>query len=526
MQAEVASLKELAARLEAERETYKALYQKMLEENAKLARGILGQKAERLDANDAQLTLAIMGMLLKAGEHQDPSPEQKVAEHTRRKPTGRQPLPETLPRVEIELLPDEVKRAGLDNFERIGEERSEVLERRPASMVVVSVVRPKFVRKQKAESTHVEIAPPVDLPIPRGMAGPGLLADTVVRRWQDHLPLNRQESIFGREGVELARATICGWHEAMGTLCRPIVTAMHQESLQQSVLLTDSTSVPVLALVKCRFGHYRVLIAPALHVTFHYSHKDDGKAADATLAGFNGYLVADASTVHDHLFNDGKVTEVGCWAHCRRYFFKSVPSDPERARRAIAIISALFQLERKWKGFSDSERKKHRAQHSAPLVKEFFEWCDQESLKVLDETPIQKALGYACNQREALHRFLDDGRLPLHNNASELQLRREVIGRKNWLFVGSDDGAETNAVFTSLLASCQLHGIEPWAYLRDVFILIADWPHKRVLELAPAYWAKTLQDPAVVATLDRNPFRRLALGLEPLVGTPTGNAVG
>lgn len=517
-------LERRTAHLEKEREQFKALYQQMLETNERLARGLLGQKAERLEPNDAQLTLGILAMLLKAGAPAA-TREEKVREHTRKKPTGRKPLPEHLPQVEIEVLPEEVKRAGLDAFERIGEERSEVLERRPASLMKVCVVRPKFVPKSKAETTKVEIAPPIELPIPRGMAGPGLLAETVVRRFEDHLPLHRQEGIFGRDGVNLARSTICGWHEAMAKPCMLLVKAMHGESLRQSVLLTDSTSVPVLALVKCRYGHYRVVISPALHVTFHYSKRDDMAAADAALKGFKGYLVADAGTVHDHLFVDGTMVEVGCWSHCRRYFFKSVASDGERARRAISIIAALFALERQWKGMSDNERLKRRREHSAGLVQEFFDWCDAETPAALEGTPIHKALGYARNQREALKRFLTDGRLPMDNNASERQLRREVLGRKNWLFVGSDDGAETNAVFVSLLASCKLHGVEPWAYLRDLFILIGNWPASRILELAPAYWTKTSQDPAVVRTLERHPLRRFTI-LGAAAATVPGDVVG
>jgi transposase len=148
-----------------------------------------------------------------------------------------------------------------------------------------------------------------------------------------------------------------------------------------------------------------------------------------------------------------------------------------------------------------------------PIVDAFFTWCEQEAGRALDQTPTAKAIGYALNQRVALQRFLDDGRLPLHNNGSERALRREAIGRKNWLFVGSDDAGEVNAAFVSLLASCQLHDIEPWAYLRDLFCLLPSGPRRGVLELAPAQWKKTLEDQDTQQQLDANIFRRATLGL-------------
>jgi hypothetical protein len=153
-----------------------------------------------------------------------------------------------------------------------------------------------------------------------------------------------------------------------------------------------------------------------------------------------------------------------------------------------------------------------RQAEAAPVVERFFTWCDERSLQVLDETPIAKGVGYARNQRQALQRFLKDGRLPLHNNWSERELRREALGRKNWMFVGSDDGAEANATFVSLIASCQLHGIEPWGYLRDLLCLLPGWPHRRVLELAPSRWKETLEHADTQQRLAANIYRQVTLG--------------
>jgi len=175
------------------------------------------------------------------------------------------------------------------------------------------------------------------------------------------------------------------------------------------------------------------------------------------------------------------------------------------------LIGALFRIERTLANSPRKKREAIRQKRSAPIIDSFFSWCDAEASLVLDNTPISDGLRYARNQRGGLTRFLDDGRLPIHNNMSELNLRREAVGRKNWLFVGNDEGGAVNAIFTSLLASCRLCGVEPWAYLRDVFCLLPRWPEHHVLELAPVEWSKTRARADVARLLDENPFRRLTL---------------
>jgi len=515
LEAEQAALRDTLARTEVERERYRTLYVQLLEAYEKLKRGLFGQQAERLPPDARQLTLALLATLL--GEAGAPlTATQTIAAHTRTKPTGRKPLPDHLPRVDVELIPLEVQEQGLAQFARIGAEVSEVLERRPASAVVVRVIRPKFVPKDRIRNgpTPVRIAEPAELPIERGLAGPGLLADTIVRRWQDHQPLHRLEGIYARDGVELARSTVCGWHGELAALARPLVDAMRADALAQPYLCTDATGVLVQAKEKCRTGHFWVLVAPALHVLFGYSPRHDSAGVDKLLAGYRGYLVADAHAVYDHLYADGTVVEVGCWAHQRRYLFKTLASEPEHAREGLAMIGALFQIERTIATASRAQREAIRQERARPIVDRFFTWCDGLVDYALDDTPLAKAIGYARNQRAALRRFLDDGRLPLHNNASELQLRREVVGRRNWLFVGSDEAAEVNTTFVSLLASCGLHKLEPWAYLRDLLCLLPAWPHHRVLQLAPAYWKQTSEDADTQRRLAANPFRAATLALD------------
>lgn len=512
----------------AERDQYRRLYLEMLERCRKLELGLLGQKAERLGPNDAQLTIAMLGTLLAAREadggelsdavvdadvDEDPDETREVAAHVRRKP-GRKPLPEHLPRVDIEVVPPEVEAEGRDAFERIGAETAEILERRPASVVIVRVTRPKFVRRDRERNAETEVftAAPPDLPIERGVAGPGMLADTIVRRWQDHLPVNRLESIYARDGIEIGSSTLCSWHARLSALVQPLIDAMMADAFTSPLLCVDATGVLVQAKEQCRRAHFWVVVAPQLHVMFRYSARHDSAAVDRILGGYEGYLVADAHTVYDHLFTDGTMIEAGCWAHARRYYFKALGSDPERARRALAFIKALFEIERKIANETRKRREAVRAQKSKPIVEAFFAWCDAEAQLVLDDTPISKAIGYSRNQRVALTRFLSDGRLPMHNNSSELQLRREAVGRKNWLFVGHDDAAQVNCNFVSLLASCQMHRIEPWAYLRDLLCLLPRWPARRVLELAPVYWKQTLEQQDARQRLDADIFRRVTLG--------------
>jgi transposase len=426
---------------------------------------------------------------------------------------GRRALPEELPRVELRLLSPEVEREGTDQFEKIGEEVSETVERRRAGLVVVRVVRPKFVRKDRLRNaeTAVFTAPALELPIARGLAGPGLLAETIVRRFEDHLPAHRLEQIYAREGLVLSRSTICDWHFKLHLVVSRLLVAMWKDAFSAPYLCTDATGVLVQAKDKCRTGHFWTVIVPNRHVLYAYSARHDSAAVDAILKGYKGSLLADAHAVYDHLYQTGDVIEVGCWSHCRRYFYKALESDPDRAREAIALIKGLFDIERGLERAPPGKRRSTRQRQSRPLVDRFFAWCDAEAPRVLDETPIARAIGYARNQRLALQRFLDDERLPMHNNSSENALRRQAVGRHNWTFLGSDEGGQVNAAFVTLLASCKLHGIEPWSYVRDLLCLINDWPVTSLLDLAPVNWQQTLQQDKAQQLLAVNPFRRITL---------------
>jgi transposase len=418
----VARLPELDARVVTqvgrERDEYRKLYMLAREEIAQLKRGLIGQKAQRVPTNDAQLSLAILGLLL--GDDQPPetataeSIRQLIVAHERRKPV-RKPLPEHLPRVTIEVVPPEVEREGLDAFTVIGVDRREVAERRPASVVVVEMIKKKFIRKSEAGAiaTEVLVAETPELPIPRSNVGPGLLADTIVKRWQDHLPLHRLEAVYRREGLELSRSTMCGWHMELADLVRPVVEAMHADALTQPYLCTDATGVLVQHPERCKSGHFWVLVAPGRHVLFQFSLKHDAAAVDRLLPGYTGTVVADAHTVYDHLYGDGKATAAGCWSHTRKYFLEALLIEPERLREPMACIQALFRIERDIGRAPPLTRARVRAENSKPIVEKFFGWCDQERDTALEGSPLHAAIRYASNQRHALERFLDDARLPI-----------------------------------------------------------------------------------------------------------------
>jgi transposase len=509
----IEALEARLAAVERERDEYRKLYLLAREEIAQLKRGLLGQKAHRAPKDEGQLSMFLLelAMGLEGGDDDDRL-RQRVPAHERRKPV-RKPLPEHLPRVRIELLPPEVEREGLNAFEEIGAESREVIERRPASVVVVEVVKKKFVRKAEREalSTEVLVADTPELPIPRGMAGPGMLADSIVKRWQDHLALHRMEAIFRREGIDLNRSTLCGWHIELAELVEPLIEAMHADALKQPYVCVDATGVLVQDRERCRNGHFWVLVAPPKHTLFQFSDKHDGAAVDRLLPDYRGIVVADAHLVYDHIYGPEKATEAGCWSHMRKYFLDALRVDPILVREPFQLIQTLFVIERGIKRAPPPEREKIRREKSAPVVEAFFDWCERHREHALDESPLHVAIRYAMNQREALGRFIGAARLPMHNNVSERELRRQAVGRKAWLFVGSEDGARANTTFVSLLASCAMHGIEPWVYLRDLFCLLPSWPMSRVLELAPANWSTLLQDPEVQERLDQNIFRRATL---------------
>jgi len=539
------------------RDVYRKLIEDLKDENEKLKRGLVGPKSERYKGeDDAQLSLSVLSELLgregvegadaaqlaqelldqaeqeakaagaggDGSDGDEPDGADEKPHRRPRKPTGRRTAREDrVHKVIWEQVPEEVQRLGLDAFERIGEERMTTVERRVSAVFEVTIVRPKFraktdeaveaVKQARAErgtlpaeppQSWITVAAPVEPPVPGAMTGPGLLSNLAVRRFDDHTPYNRLESVYEREGMRLGRSTLYGWLDALRELFAVLVEAMLRDARAAPYLCTDATGVLVQAPDKCSRGHFWVMVAPGRHVIFAFSRSHDSNAVDKLLGGYDGYIVADAHVVYDHLYGDDAATEVGCWGHARSYFFKTLESEPEIAREFLGNLRVMFMLERKFADKPRKQRQRMRSNKMTVLVNRHFELCKRHQDSALDGTPLSAAIRYSLNQEQALRRFLDDGRLPMTNNISERQLRRQAVGRKNWIFVGSDDGAAVNTTFTTLIASCHLHDIEPEAYLREVMCLLQDWPKSRVLELAPCNWEQTRQKPETQQLLAEN----------------------
>ncbi len=523
---EVAKLRAERDGYKVERDEYEKQYLALLEAYRKLELGIVGQKRERFISGQAQevFQAVLESLKLTPGTTAEAEGQgTRVEAHTRvkPKPTGKQPLPEELPRVEVKVLPPEVERLGLDAFTKIGEDVKETIEKRVAAFVVVRTVRPIFKPKEaKADEKPLAQADAVPPPIAKALVGPTFLAESIMLRWGMYLPLYRLERLYAQQGFPVARSTLCAWHFAAHEAMKELIEAMWADALKSGLLLTDATGVKVQALNECRNAHFFVVIAPGKCVLFEYSKKHDKKAIDKLFEGFGGVLVRDAHAIYLHFDDDedSDITGAGCWSHVRRYIYKSFSTDPARSAWALTCLQKLFALERALAKATPVERLARRVAHSKPLVEEYLAWCDAEAGTVIDATPISKAINYARNHRDSLQVFLTRGDVPMDNNASERELRRQALGRKNFMFLGTDGGGDVNATFSSLLASCDMHKVPPLAYLRDVFCLVADWKaHGRdMLDLSPARWAQTSKRDDVVALLDANPFRRISLGLAPL----------
>ena len=522
-----------------------------------LKRMLFGQKAERVKNIEAQQSLlSLMGELgrLPVGDVaaverieamvddlnddlKDPiadgqvTPDAKHPEPTkppknRGRPHGRAKLDESaLPIISIVIEPSERHEAGGELLVKIGEEVSFHLDHKPGSCVRVKVVRPKYLRphdvgtaatsaswsmsadkpgsSDPAPLVKVLCAPPPDLPISRGLAGPGLLAHVLVSKYADHQPLHRQARIFKREGVHLPRSTLCGFVQGASALLVHVVDAMWKDAKDNApILLTDATGVLIRAPEKCRRGHFQVFIAPLRHVVFKYFDELKGKVIADALQGFTGTLQSDAASVYHEVYRrTPSVIEAGCWAHARRGFFEALSSDRQRALIGIGFIGALYDAHDAAKSDSGTDGPKRKAL-AEPILNDLVLWRDRERARVDKGTPIEKALGYLERQWQPLTRFLDDGRLRLDNNPSELELRHEAVGRKNWLFCATTGGAHWNATVVSLIASCRIRDVEPSAYLRDILTILPAWDRARVLELAPAHWPETRETPELRKLLE------------------------
>ena len=468
----------------------------------KLARQLFGQKAERIDPQQLRLAFAVEpgeGASEDAPPHVDEAPDEETpapprGRERKKRQSGRTRLPADLPRERREYYPSlEERTCDCCGGEKrpMGEELTEQLEYDPARFRLIEHARVKY---SCARCQSGVVCPPLPpFPIEKGRPGPGLLAEVIVNKYGDHLPLNRQEEIFARHGVRIPKTTLCEWIAQSAHLLEPIANAVARQVLSRPVVQIDETGVLVLDPGEPkgrRKGRIWVLGGAQGELWYAYSPTKETVQVERLLEGFQGYLQADAYPGFDRIYASGEVIEVGCHSHLRRYFFEAFDSSPKEASWAMAAIGELFKIEReaKAKGLSPEERLALRRERSEPIVTSFYEWLDQLAPTVLPRSPLADALRYAQNHRQAMCRFLEDGRLELDNNRSERALRKVACGRNNWLFAGSAMGAHRAAVLYTLVQSSRELGLSPFEYLRDVIERVSTHPARLIEELTPRGW--------------------------------------
>jgi transposase len=460
-----------------------------------LKRWIYGRRRERFVEGEGQQHLFELADEGKADDSPavEPAAEQQVAGHTRRR--RRELDLSHLPhhRHELDLSPEEKTCSCCDReMDRIGEDITKILEHVPSKLEVHQHVRPKYACRYCKKG--VSSPPPPQRPIARSIAGPGLIAQIVVSKYGDHLPLYRQEDIFVRHGLHIARSTLCDWVRAAANLLQPLYELQCKLVLQSSVLWTDDTPVKVLSggPEGCRQGRFWTYVGDREHpysvYDFTMSRSRDGP--QNFLAAFQGYLHADAYAGYDAIFlgSGDQVIEVACWAHARRKFFDARKNYPREAHQVLDWIGQLYDIEDRARLLSVEARCELRCAEADPLLDKIESYLDELSSRVLPKSALGKAIGYAQNQWQALRRYTTDGRLTIDNNTSERTLRHQAIGRKNWLFLGSPDGGSRATVLYSILASAKRHRIEPWVYVRDLLVrLHAD--DAQLESMLPDRWA-------------------------------------
>jgi transposase len=554
-EAERAVYAQRIAELEQERDRLRASYERLREELELFKRRLFVAKAERIDTTQLQFEYAkklkeldtIAGTLgLDKGDPDD-GDNTKARDGKRRGNrknnvgTGRRDL-RSVPVVEeerIELADDhleklvaegKVKRHGFEETVKIGHRRGG--KRR----IVVARVRYKTVDAD-GNADVITTAMPGEM-LPGAIAAPSLVAHVIMENIGKGLPLFRIEDTFAREGLPIDRATLARWKKRTGdTLADTVVSAMNMHALGTAFCMsTDATGVCIQPIANdrqrqpCKKGHFLVRIADRDHILFDYLERETSKAIYNLFRGFQGYVQADAKSVFNLLFADDAAVrasshdvepdgcsreEVGCWYHCRRRYWEAAIAKSAVAREGLIRISRIFELDASWSKKPPSEIRRLRQQHLKPHVDAFFAWVEEQRPRFAQQRGyVRTALEYTHNQKEALIRFFEDGRLVLTNSRAERAIKLVALGRKAWLFCGSDDHARSTAALFSIVSSARLHGIEPEEYLRCLIRLVPFWPPDRMIELCPLFWKLTRErlDPKELA----QEFGPITIPSEPL----------
>jgi transposase len=460
----------------------------------KIARTI-EQLELRLEELEAETPAASIDASAANGEQ---SPAVEPSSPGDRKKSERRALPAHLPSREVVHEPSCTCPTCGGDMRKVGEDVTQILDYIPGHFEVVRHVRPAFSCRRCESMVQ---SPMPSLPIERGQAGAGLLAHILVGKYCDHLPLYRQSGIYAREGVELDRATMAAWVGKVTALASPLVEAVADHVMAADKLHVDDTPVPVLApgTGKTKTGRLWVYLrderpfsgrAPPA-VVYRYSPDRKAEHPRAQLTGFHGFLQADGYSGFGPLYQAANgqpatVTEVACWAHVRRNFYDiHAATNAPIAGEALQRIGQLFDIERAAMGRSPAQRRQPRQSAARPVIDALAAFFDTSLAQISGRSELAKAIRYARSRWTALTRYLDDGTLEISNNAAERAIRPLALGRKNYLFAGSDAGGERAAAAYTLIETAKLNGLDPEAYLRTVIGRIADHPINRIADLLP-----------------------------------------
>jgi transposase len=420
----------------------------------------------------------------------------------KRKPHGRRQIDLSgLPVIEDRITPDEVKACGGVGWKLMGVETSDRLGFQHASFMRIRTIREKWVRVATpgAETStlqadvRIAIAPLPDYLWPRSMADTRVIAEVILAKYDYSLPLYRQERISRHRGFVIPRSTQCDWLEQTHALVHNLVDAMHLESvLKASCIATDATGAPVRARGKCRRSHVFTFISDLDHITFRHSRHHTSAAIDLMLTGYKRRLLSDASSIYAALYNRGVIGHAD-WVHLRRYLWRAVLTEPDLAHEGIAILQRLFAIGRDAKAVPADQRTAFRAARAEPVLRVLDAWVERTKKKAEFRGRLSAALTYYANQRDGLHRFLEDGSVSLDNNHAERELRSVKLGLDNWKHFENETGLAWYTTFRSLIASSAVQGLNPHDYLAQMLRLIPHWPKTRIIELAPKYWTATVQ---------------------------------
>jgi len=423
----------------------------------------------------------------------------------RRKP-ARRPLPDHLPRERVVYPSPSACPCCGGVLHKLGEDVTETLELVPRQWKVIQHVREKFSCRACESITQ----PPAPFhPIARGRAGPSLLAHILFAKYGLHLPLNRQSTVYAREGVELDVSTLADWVGAAAAVLMPLVLLIRAHVFAAERIHADDTTVPVLAKGKARIGRLWTYVrddrpfggCDPPTAAFFYSPDRRSQHPEQHLAGYAGLMQADAYAGFNRLYGTGRkpapIVEAACWAHARRQFFDLARLEQAPiAVEAVERYDALFAIEREINGIPPQERVRVRNERSRPLVIELEAWLREQRAKLSGQSKTAKAIAYSLTRWAALTRFLDDGRLCMSNNAAERELRAVALGRKNWTFAGSDEGGRRAAAIYTLIQTAKLNDIDPQAWLADVLARLQDHPARQIDEFLPWNWKRERQQRA------------------------------